>query len=77
MTQPTERTNDERSPIDDTLVKKNPIENKSVIQVKQVAYQATQKQEQILTTHWIINQYKSWKWMKTWRPQWKMYYQKK
>ena len=56
-TQPTKRTNDERSPIDETLVKKNPIEKKSVIQVKQVAYQTTQKQ--ILTVHWIINQYKS------------------
>ena len=43
ITQPTKKTNDERSPIDDTLVK-NPTEKKSVTQVKQVAYQASQKQ---------------------------------
>ena len=35
--------------------------------MKQVSYQATQKQKQIWTVEWITNQHKSWKWMKTWR----------
>ena len=54
-TQTTKRTNDERNPSNDTRVKKSQSRKKSVIQVKQVVYQATQKQKQILTIHWIIN----------------------
>ena len=57
-TQMTKRTSDERSLIDDTLVKKNPIDQKLMIQVKYVVYQAT-TQKQTLTIHWIVNQYKS------------------